>query len=76
MDGALKRAEREAEMAISQAYHTALFNAGTKTKTGLKPLAHYLRKQGTKMSNKQMLGNMRALAARVNRSVELQNKAT
>ena len=70
MAGAIKRAERDADLAISQAYHTALFNAGTKTKAGLKPLAHYLRKQGGKMSVKQMLGNMRALAAKANRMHE------
>jgi hypothetical protein len=74
MQGAVKRAERDAEGQIAHAYHTALFNAGTKTKAGLKPLAHYLRKPGRKMSSKEMLANMKMLAARANRAASLQGK--
>lgn len=66
MTGVRARLGQEAEGQIAQAYHTARFNAATKTKEGLKPLKHYLRQAPRKMSAKEMLANMRILAQRVN----------
>lgn len=44
MGGAIKRIEREIELSLQTAHAMASFNAATKSKGGLKPLAHYTRK--------------------------------
>lgn len=42
MNGKRRAAEQDHDLKISLAWHTAAFNAATKSKQGLKPLRHYL----------------------------------
>jgi len=66
MDGAAERMKADSDNRTAQAYESGLFGAiaqGGK----LKPLKHYLRTEPRKMSPKEMLANMRILAARANR---------
>lgn len=42
MEGAARRAKAEHEAQIAQAWHMAAFNAASKSKKGLQPLAKYL----------------------------------
>lgn len=67
MEAARTRVLAEHESRISLAYHTALFNAGTKTKGGLKPLEYYLKRKPKKQSLEQMRSNLMLIASRVNR---------
>ena len=58
MEGVRDRIEREAEMALHTAWHTAAFGAAAHTKEGLRPLKFYLRKpQGPT----EMLAALKAL---------------
>ena len=67
MDGVAARLKAESEGAISTAWNTAAFVGAAMSKGGLKPLRHYLGKQSRKMSNQEMLVNMKILAMRANR---------
>jgi hypothetical protein len=64
MDGAGQRLKYEAEERISMAWHTGAFSAQAQAGK-LKPLRHFNRPR--RMSNKEMLANMKMLAARTNR---------
>ncbi len=73
MEGVRKRMKFDADARTSLAYESGAF-AGLAQAGKLKALKHYLKKQPTgKMSNQEMLANMRILAQRANRS-EQQNK--
>ncbi|MGB7406791.1 MAG: hypothetical protein WA906_13970 [Pacificimonas sp.] len=69
MKAARNRSEAKADLATAAAYQTAVFNAGTKSKRGLKPLQHYLPKRvkPKAQSPAEMLGAMKLIASRVNR---------
>ncbi len=66
MRGIRRRMKADAENRTAQAWQTAAFVGSTQSKGGLKPLSHYLKRPAIKMSDAEMLANMRALAARVN----------
>lgn len=68
IDGVTARLKAESEGAISSSWNTAAFVGAAMSKGGLKPLRHYTGKQSRKMSNQEMLANMRILAMRANRS--------
>lgn len=68
MRGVVKRMERESDLAISQAYHMAAFNAGTKSKGGLKPLAHYLRRNKPQTPT-AMVEMLRTMGAKSNMKI-------
>jgi hypothetical protein len=62
MNGVRKRLEREAEERVALAWQTGVF-AATAQAGKLKPLKHYLRKQGQKQSAQEMLAIMRMFQA-------------
>jgi len=66
-----KRFKAEAEERISQAWQTAAFTGATQSKSGLKPLNHYLRRPPQKMSPREMLANMKMLAGQANSKFEV-----
>ena len=66
MEGVRQRLEFEVENDLSAAWHTAAFN-GAAQAGKLKPFRSYLKKPPRVMSAREMLGNMKLLAARVNR---------
>ena len=66
MRGVRKRLEGEADSRTALAYETGAF-AGLAQNGKLKAFKHYQRKPERKMSNQEMLGNMRLLAQRANR---------
>lgn len=68
MRGVRRRSKAAADNRTSQAWQTGAFTGATQSKGGLKPLAQYLQQAPRKMSNKEMLGNMRRLVARANRA--------
>lgn len=71
MRAARKRNESQADLATATAYQAAAFNSATKSKRGLKPLAHYLPKRSKPQSSAgQMLHAMTLIASRVNRKFE------
>lgn len=71
MEAARARNEAQADLATATAYQTAAFNSASKSKRGLRPLAHYLPKRKKPKPNPaQMLGAMKVIASRVNRIFE------
>ncbi|TCM17206.1 hypothetical protein EDF56_106322 [Novosphingobium sp. PhB165] len=68
MRGVRRRMKAEAENRTAQAWQTGAFTGSTQSKGGLKPLNHYLKQPPRRMSNKEMLANMRVLVARANRA--------
>ncbi len=70
MRGIRKRLEQQAESDLANSWTTAALTGATQSKGGLKPLKHYLRKPGRRMSNTEMLANMRMLADRANRAAK------
>ncbi|MGJ0236986.1 hypothetical protein ACQEPB_00495 [Novosphingobium fluoreni] len=71
MRGVRKRMKREAEDRITLAWQTGAFTGATQSKSGLKPLNHYLRRPPAMMTAAEMLANMRALAGSVNSKHEV-----
>jgi hypothetical protein len=63
MQGARKRLEAERTAAVRQAWETAAFTAATQRPGGLKPLAHYLPRFGTKPSPGELADRLMALSA-------------
>lgn len=66
MRGVRKRLENEAEGRTAQAYEAGAFS-GLASNGKLKALDHYTKKPSRKMTNKEMLANMKMLAKRANR---------
>lgn len=66
MKGVRKRLEAQNEANTALAWQSAAFT-GAASVGKLKPLREYLRKPPRKMSNAEMLANMRILAMRNNR---------
>jgi hypothetical protein len=66
MTGAIEKAEAEIERDLFLAWHTAAFNAATKTKAGLKPLRQMLRKAQTPS---QMAAVIQSLGAKSNMKI-------
>lgn len=61
MRAARKRLKAEVEDRTTQAWQTAAFTGATQSKSGLKPLDHYLKRPPRQMSHAEMLANMEAL---------------
>lgn len=70
MRGAYKRAERESESALSLAWHTAAFNAASKSKRGLKPLRDYQRHSAETKNPRVVVEMLRSMGARSNMVVK------
>jgi hypothetical protein len=66
MQGVRKRLEGEHDERLEHAWQTGAFS-GAASAGKLKPLKHYQRRAPRKMSNTEMLANMRILADRANR---------
>ena len=65
MEGAALAAKRQFESEITLAWHTAAFNAATKSKRGLKKLDDYLpKRRGREQSAGEMLEILREFQAR------------
>ena len=63
MRGVRKRLKAEAEDQIALAWRTGAFSGAAQSKSGLKPLDHYLKRPAQKMTHAQMLANMKTLAS-------------
>lgn len=70
MKAVRKRNEARSDTMLETAWLTAAFTGATQSKGGLKPLRTYQRKArpARRMSDAEMLGNMRILAQRANRA--------
>jgi hypothetical protein len=69
MDGVRKRLKFDADARTSLAYESGAF-AGLAHAGKLKALKHYIKQPSSKMSNQEMLANMRILAQRANRKAK------
>lgn len=74
MAGVRERNKAKGETRVALAWQTAAFTGLTQTKSGLKPLRHYLQRPARRMSDAEMLGNMKLIASRVNRKMAKQEK--
>lgn len=70
MAGVRERNKAKGEVNVALAWQTAAFALQGQSKSGLKPLRHYLQKPARRMSEAEMLGNMKLIASRVNRKMK------
>ncbi|WP_285020231.1 hypothetical protein [Novosphingobium sp. fls2-241-R2A-195] len=71
MRAARRRLKAEGENRTTQSWQAGAFTGLAQSKSGLKPLDHYLRRPPRKMSNDEMLAVMQSLAGRQNSKYEV-----
>lgn len=67
MRGVRRRLKGEHEGRVAQSWQTGAFSGLAQSKSGLKPLDHYLRRPARQMSTEEMFAAMQALAGRQNK---------
>lgn len=71
MRAARRRLKAEGENRTTQSWQAGAFAGLAQSKSGLKPLDHYLRRPPRKMSAEEMLATMTAFAGRQNSKFEI-----